>query len=164
MAIVGSLIARRISDCSRATGNSSEPPLKCPITAYGGFSDDSVKHCDLSRDGAIRPARPSSLRMFPGDHFFLRTSDHCSLERSPRSCDEGTPVNTTAASVDSLWCPPAEHVTLDRCAVPCGAPLGPETLSSKSLPTTLSQLMNNQEPIGSTFVRDPRPLYRAEGY
>lgn len=52
----------------------SEPPLDCPITAFGGLADEEVE-----RD-VIEPWRQETnarftLRMLPGDHFFLRTSE-----------------------------------------------------------------------------------------
>ena len=52
---------------------SSEPPLNCPISAYGGLSDERVKHSDLEawRD---QTNVSFSIRMFPGDHFFLKTT------------------------------------------------------------------------------------------
>ena len=52
---------------------SSAPPLNCPISTYGGLSDDQVKHDDLEawRD---QTSVSFSIRMFPGDHFFLKTT------------------------------------------------------------------------------------------
>jgi len=50
---------------------SIEPPLNCPISAFGGLQDSKVSESDL---GAWR-AQTSvsfSLQMFPGDHFFLK--------------------------------------------------------------------------------------------
>lgn len=50
------------------------PPLDCPITALGGISDTEVP------EEAIQAWREQtngrfSARMFPGDHFFLHTSE-----------------------------------------------------------------------------------------
>jgi medium-chain acyl-[acyl-carrier-protein] hydrolase len=50
----------------------SEPPLNCPITAYGGLQD-SVSHEDLSQWREQTTAR-FKMSMFPGDHFFLNTA------------------------------------------------------------------------------------------
>lgn len=52
---------------------SSGPPLNCPISTYGGLSDRKVNHSDLEawRD---QTAVSFSIRMFPGDHFFLKTT------------------------------------------------------------------------------------------
>jgi medium-chain acyl-[acyl-carrier-protein] hydrolase len=52
---------------------SSEPPLNCPISAFGGLWDGSVNQSDLEawRDQTIGAF---SLRMLPGDHLFLNTT------------------------------------------------------------------------------------------
>ena len=52
---------------------SSEPPLNCPISTYGGMSDQNVKRSDLEawRD---QTSVSFSIRMFPGDHFFLKAT------------------------------------------------------------------------------------------
>lgn len=52
---------------------SSEPPLNCPISTFGGLSDQRVNHDDLEawRD---QTTASFSIRMFPGDHFFLRST------------------------------------------------------------------------------------------
>jgi len=53
---------------------SNEPPLDCPISAYGGLNDPHVKRRDL--EGWRDQTRVSfSIRMFPGDHFFFRTAE-----------------------------------------------------------------------------------------
>ncbi|MDR5726224.1 MAG: alpha/beta fold hydrolase, partial [Terriglobia bacterium] len=48
---------------------STEPPLCCPISAYGGLQDHRVNrgHLEAWRD---QTSGSFSLRMFPGDHFF----------------------------------------------------------------------------------------------
>jgi medium-chain acyl-[acyl-carrier-protein] hydrolase len=48
-------------------------PLNCPISTFGGLSDQRVKHDDLEawRD---QTSVSFSIRMFPGDHFFLKTT------------------------------------------------------------------------------------------
>ena len=47
-----------------------EPPLTCPITAFGGLGDLTVTRDELAgwRD---QTTGPFTLRMLPGDHFFL---------------------------------------------------------------------------------------------
>lgn len=50
-----------------------EPPLDCPITALGGTQDEEVGREDLEAWREQTTAR-FSLRLFPGDHFFLHTS------------------------------------------------------------------------------------------
>jgi len=50
----------------------SERPLECPITALGGLQDKEVKRQDL--EGWQEQTTGSfTLRMFPGNHFFLHT-------------------------------------------------------------------------------------------
>jgi len=52
---------------------SPAPPLNCPISTYGGLSDQKVKPGDLEawRD---QTSVSFSIRMFDGDHFFLKTT------------------------------------------------------------------------------------------
>jgi medium-chain acyl-[acyl-carrier-protein] hydrolase len=50
---------------------SSEPPLNCPISAFGGLQDRKVNNSDLEAWRA-QTNISFSLRMFPGDHFFLK--------------------------------------------------------------------------------------------
>jgi medium-chain acyl-[acyl-carrier-protein] hydrolase len=52
---------------------SSEPPLACPITTFGGLNDDSTTPDGLA---AWRGQTSSTftLRMLPGDHFFINSS------------------------------------------------------------------------------------------
>lgn len=50
-----------------------DPPLGCPISAFGGRHDRKVSHSDLEAWREQTSASFSS-QMFPGDHFFLNTS------------------------------------------------------------------------------------------
>jgi medium-chain acyl-[acyl-carrier-protein] hydrolase len=52
---------------------SPEPPLNCPISAFGGLQDGKVSRSDLEawRD---QTTASFSLRMLPGGHFFLNTT------------------------------------------------------------------------------------------
>jgi medium-chain acyl-[acyl-carrier-protein] hydrolase len=52
---------------------SAEPPLNCPISTFGGLQDQRVSRGDLEawRD---QTNGSFSVRMFPGDHFFLNTT------------------------------------------------------------------------------------------
>jgi medium-chain acyl-[acyl-carrier-protein] hydrolase len=52
---------------------SPEPPLACSITALGGLRDRRVG-ADALRGWGEQTCREFDLRMFPGDHFFLRSS------------------------------------------------------------------------------------------
>lgn len=51
---------------------SAEPPLNCPISAFGGLRDCKVSSSELEawRD---QTTASFSLRMLPGAHFFLNT-------------------------------------------------------------------------------------------
>lgn len=55
------------------------PPLNCPISAFGGLQDHLLSRDDL--DGWRQQTTASfSLRMFPGDHFFLQTAQPLLLQ------------------------------------------------------------------------------------
>jgi medium-chain acyl-[acyl-carrier-protein] hydrolase len=58
---------------------STEPPLNCPISTFGGLQDHQVSRGDLEawRD---QTSVSFSLRMFPGDHFFWRTTQPLLLQ------------------------------------------------------------------------------------
>ncbi|MGD0362613.1 MAG: thioesterase domain-containing protein [Bryobacteraceae bacterium] len=48
-----------------------EPPLDCPIRAYGGAQDPNVQREHLE-GWAAETTAASSVRVFPGGHFYLR--------------------------------------------------------------------------------------------
>ena len=52
---------------------STEPPLNCPISIFGGLQDRIVNHSDLEA-WREQTTASFSLRMLPGDHFFLNTT------------------------------------------------------------------------------------------
>jgi medium-chain acyl-[acyl-carrier-protein] hydrolase len=58
---------------------STEPPLNCPISTFGGSQDHRVSRGDLEawRD---QTSDSFSLRMFPGDHFFWNTTQPLLLQ------------------------------------------------------------------------------------
>lgn len=61
----------------------TDHPLECPISAFGGLQDEEVSRERLEpwrehTNGAF------SLRMFPGDHFFLNTSQSLLLQALAR--------------------------------------------------------------------------------
>ena len=58
---------------------SPEPPLRCPISTFGGLQDHRMSRGDLEawRD---QTSVSFSLRMFPGDHFFLNTTQPLLLQ------------------------------------------------------------------------------------
>jgi len=49
-----------------------EPPLDCPIRAYGGAEDPNVSHAHLE-GWALQTIAPFAVRVFPGGHFYLQT-------------------------------------------------------------------------------------------
>lgn len=51
-----------------------EPPQFCPISVYGGREDQSVLPESLE-GWREQTTGPFSLRLFPGDHFFLHTAE-----------------------------------------------------------------------------------------
>jgi medium-chain acyl-[acyl-carrier-protein] hydrolase len=57
---------------------SHESPLDCPISAYGGLDDQHVKRRDLE-GWRHQTSLSVSIRMFPGSHFFLRTTERTLL-------------------------------------------------------------------------------------
>jgi medium-chain acyl-[acyl-carrier-protein] hydrolase len=60
-------------------GYSSEPPLACPISAFGGLEDDRATQEELAA-WQIQTCGTWALRMFPGDHFFLRSAHEALLQ------------------------------------------------------------------------------------
>jgi medium-chain acyl-[acyl-carrier-protein] hydrolase len=49
-----------------------EPPLNCPLTVFGGLQDETDrKSLETWRE---QTTASFSLRMLPGDHFFLHTA------------------------------------------------------------------------------------------
>jgi medium-chain acyl-[acyl-carrier-protein] hydrolase len=50
-----------------------EEPLPCPITAYGGLQDPDITRENLAAWGE-QTSGQFTLRMFPGDHFYLHSS------------------------------------------------------------------------------------------
>lgn len=63
-----------------------KPPLDCPISAYSGLGDDYVNREEL-QGWAKHTAGHFSLRMFPGDHFYLNTARHYLLQALARDLD-----------------------------------------------------------------------------
>jgi medium-chain acyl-[acyl-carrier-protein] hydrolase len=49
-----------------------DQPLSCPISAFGGLRDEHVK-LDNLKAWREQTSASFSLRMFPGDHFFMNT-------------------------------------------------------------------------------------------
>lgn len=55
----------------------SEPPLNCPITAFGGLGDKPSRN-EMEAWSAQTASR-FSLHMLPGDHFFVRSQERTIL-------------------------------------------------------------------------------------
>jgi medium-chain acyl-[acyl-carrier-protein] hydrolase len=55
-----------------------EPPLQCPIIAFGGLEDEDVTR-DYLDGWREHSSAAFTLRMLPGDHFFLHTSQQAML-------------------------------------------------------------------------------------
>lgn len=49
----------------------SEAPLECPVAVFGGEQDRSVGRSELE-GWATQTSQAFTVRMFPGDHFFLK--------------------------------------------------------------------------------------------
>jgi len=62
---------------------SPEPPLACPIAAFGGMQDHRVSRGDLEA-WSEQTSVSFSLQMYPGDHFFWQTTQPRLLERLSR--------------------------------------------------------------------------------
>lgn len=78
---------RADSDLYRGYVYAEEPPLDCPIRAYGGSLDPNVRREHLEA-WAKQTTSTFSLRMFPGGHFFLHASRALFLEALVRDLEE----------------------------------------------------------------------------
>lgn len=56
-----------------------EKPLDCPISAFGGLEDRVVSSCELA-EWRDQTRSSFTLKMFPGDHFFLHSTKSPFLE------------------------------------------------------------------------------------
>lgn len=54
-------------------------PLSCPVSAFGGLNDPRVSRADLDAWRA-HAGGAFALRMFPGDHFFIRSAESLILQ------------------------------------------------------------------------------------
>lgn len=64
-----------------------EPPLGCPITAFGGSQDPVVRPGHL-RAWREQTEKSFSLRMLPGNHFFMHTSQPLLLRLISRALEQ----------------------------------------------------------------------------
>ncbi|HEX6046350.1 MAG TPA: thioesterase II family protein [Pyrinomonadaceae bacterium] len=60
-----------------------DAPLNCQITAFGGLNDQFVPRDELDK-WREQTTGPFHLRMFPGDHFFLHSSQTLLLQMLSR--------------------------------------------------------------------------------
>ncbi|MDX6385586.1 MAG: hypothetical protein QOK48_3159 [Blastocatellia bacterium] len=83
---------------------SDEPPLDCPITAFGGFQDEEMNRASVEAWQAQTTCAFASY-MLPGDHFFLDSSRAALLEvlarELGRTVNGSTPVDMGLASLKS---------------------------------------------------------------
>ncbi len=56
-----------------------EPPLTCPISAFGGMADEAVRTEQLEQ-WRSHTAEGFQLWLFQGDHFFIRTAQSVVVE------------------------------------------------------------------------------------
>ena len=63
--------------------HTEEPPFTFPITAFGGLNDQFVPREEMDR-WREQTTGPFQLRMFPGDHFFLHSSQALLLQMLSR--------------------------------------------------------------------------------
>ena len=61
-----------------------ESPLDCPISAFGGLHDQSVNKDDL-RGWSEQTATSFNLKMLPGSHFFIQSSQTALLNDITRN-------------------------------------------------------------------------------
>ena len=72
-----------------------EPPLNCPLSAYGGLGDAYVSREELQAWHA-QTTGAFNIRMFPGDHFYLNTARPYLLQALARELDQITRQLTAA--------------------------------------------------------------------
>jgi medium-chain acyl-[acyl-carrier-protein] hydrolase len=71
-----------------------QPPLPCPITAFGGLQDPSVSRHDLAA-WEHTGSHEFALHMVPGDHFFITTQRQTLIETLVRSLANNQPLIST---------------------------------------------------------------------
>lgn len=72
MAFIGPLLRADFEICGTYL-YSQKSPLECPITAFGGISDNELPREKIEAWREYTSG-PFSMRMLPGDHFFLHTA------------------------------------------------------------------------------------------
>jgi medium-chain acyl-[acyl-carrier-protein] hydrolase len=74
----------------------AEPPLDCPISAFGGLADAEVTYDDL-RAWQVETLGQFRLRLFEGDHFYLREQRSALIDTISRSL--GSPIGEPRRTV-----------------------------------------------------------------
>lgn len=69
---------------------SNEPPLACPLTAYGGMNDRTVSLEDLNSWKA-QTCSEFAAELFEGDHFFLKSKENELISRIHSTLSENPP-------------------------------------------------------------------------
>lgn len=64
-----------------------EPPLRCPITVLGGLQDSGVRRGDLEA-WRVQTRAACTLRMLPGDHFYLHSAEALLLRALCQELDQ----------------------------------------------------------------------------
>lgn len=72
MQLMSGLLRADFSVCSNYAYR-PEPPLDCPVTAFGGLSDREVSRKQLEA-WKEQTSTSFTIRMLPGDHFFLNSA------------------------------------------------------------------------------------------
>ena len=69
----------------------NEPPLVCPITAFGGELDRSVSEAEL--DAWKEQTNDAfQLKMLPGGHFFLHSSQDILIQSVTQALHQAPPA------------------------------------------------------------------------
>lgn len=71
----------------------AEPPLPIPISAYSGLGDDYVNREELEA-WRQQTTASFSLRMFPGDHFYINTARPYLLQVLARELEQTLAIKT----------------------------------------------------------------------
>lgn len=68
-----------------------EPPLDCPVVAMGGLGDRQVSADELQA-WKVHAGQGFSVHMFPGDHFFLQSTESTVLAALGQELRQGGPL------------------------------------------------------------------------
>ena len=66
---------------------SAEAPLNCPITAFGGVDDEDAEPSELD-EWRVHTTGGFKRHLFPGDHFFIKSSESLLLKTLGRSVSD----------------------------------------------------------------------------